>query len=76
MLKRVENMKVTSSKKTLTTILTIVIIATATIVSTIPLAHAVTSYCFLSANPNPVGVGQTVVVSAWINPIPGGFGGS
>ena len=64
-------------KKTLTATLTVFLIAIAAFATTIPSTQAQsTSYCFLSANPNPVGVNQTVVVSAWINPIPGGFGGS
>jgi hypothetical protein len=68
---------VIKNKKQLTAIITVILISTAAFASTIPFAQAQnTSYLFLSANPNPVGVGQTVVVSAWINPIPGGFGGS
>ena len=64
-----------NNKKSLTATLTILLIATATFATTIPTASAVTSYCFLSVNPNPVGIGQTAVVSGWINPIPAGFGG-
>ena len=64
----------TANKKTLTATITILLIATAAFATMIPLVHAVKTYCFLSVNPNPVGVNQPVVVSAWINPIPAGFG--
>ena len=64
-----------NNRKTLTAIITVLLLTVATLASTVPLTQAqTTSYCFLAANPNPVGVNQPVVVSAWINPIPSGSG--
>ncbi|MCW4035357.1 MAG: PQQ-binding-like beta-propeller repeat protein [Candidatus Bathyarchaeota archaeon] len=53
------------------------ILATATILTTTPFVHAetLTTRAYLAVNPNPTGLNQEVLVSAWIQPIPPGSEG-
>ena len=58
-------------KQTLTTIALILMLTSVALMVGIPAAAAVdvTTYAYLSVEPNPVGVGQTVLANAWILPL-------
>ena len=54
-----------------TSILLVMLLAISAIVAGIPTANAadITTYTFLSLNPNPIGVGQTVSVNFWLDKV-------
>ncbi|MFA5364188.1 MAG: hypothetical protein WC325_03295 [Candidatus Bathyarchaeia archaeon] len=63
-----------TKNKTINTVLMVIILATAALITSIPFVQAEDhiTRAFLAVNPNPVGVDQEIVVSAWIQPIPPG----
>jgi len=71
-------MQIIKSKKTSIAIVALLIMAMSTAIMLLPNASAhsppwtVVSYAYISATPNPVGVGQTVAVVMWVDtPMPG-----
>ncbi len=59
--------------KTLTAVALTIILTSATLITSVFLVRAqastVTTYAYVAANPNPVGVNQQVVVNTWVEPL-------
>jgi len=66
-------MKIKRSKTSTTTIGLVLILTIALLMTSmvsVKAATNVTSYAYLSLNPNPISVGEYTVVNAWLQPIP------
>ncbi|MCW4035120.1 MAG: hypothetical protein NWF03_07120, partial [Candidatus Bathyarchaeota archaeon] len=66
------------TKKNLIPVVTMIFLITTTVIVTaIPFVQADTlvTRSYLAVNPNPAGINQEVLVSAWLQPIPPGSEG-
>jgi PQQ-like domain len=71
-------LRVNKAKATAIAFITMLTLTTV-LLACMPIANAedvITTYGFVSAQPNPIGVGQTLSIDFWINEVPPSAGGS